>query len=41
MEAFGRIDPSKGSGKVLLDSAEVVAAAKMLKDLSAIWNDAR
>ena len=40
MEAFGRIDPSKGSGKVLLDSAEVVAAAKMLKDLSAIWNDA-
>ena len=40
MDAFGRIDPSKGSGKVLLDSAEVVAAAKMLKDLSAIWNDA-
>ncbi len=40
MEAFGRIDPKKGSGKVLLDSPEVVAAAKMLKDLSGVWNEA-
>ncbi len=40
MDAFGRIDAAKGSGKVLLDSAEVVAAAKMLKDLSAVWNGA-
>jgi multiple sugar transport system substrate-binding protein len=40
MEAFGRIDPKKGSGKILLDSPEVVAAAKMLKDLSGVWNDA-
>lgn len=40
MEAFGRIDPARGSGPVLLDSPEVVAAAAMLKALSKVWNPA-
>jgi ABC-type glycerol-3-phosphate transport system substrate-binding protein len=40
MDAFGRIDPAKGSGAILLDSPEVIAAAKMLKELSLVWNEA-
>lgn len=40
MDAFGRIDPNEGSGEILLDSDEAVAAARMLLDLSKVWNDA-
>ena len=38
MDLFGRIDPEKGSGAVLLDSAEALAAARMIKALSEVWN---
>lgn len=38
MEAFGRIDPAKGSGAILLDSPEALAAAEMLRQLSQVWN---
>lgn len=40
MDRFGRIDPEEGSGAVLLDSPEVLAAARMIKDLSGVWNQA-
>jgi len=40
MDAFGRIDPARGSGAVTLDAPEVVEAARMLKALSRIWNPA-
>jgi multiple sugar transport system substrate-binding protein len=40
MDNFGRIDPEKGSGAVLLDSAEALAAARMIKALSEVWNQA-
>jgi multiple sugar transport system substrate-binding protein len=35
---FGRIYAGKGSGKLLLDSAENVAAMTMLRDLAQVWN---
>jgi multiple sugar transport system substrate-binding protein len=40
MEAFGRIDPAKGSGAILLDSEAAMAAADMLLKLSKLWNPA-
>jgi len=40
MDAFGRIDPAKGSGAILLDSPEALAAADMLRQLSQVWNGA-
>jgi ABC-type glycerol-3-phosphate transport system substrate-binding protein len=39
MDRFGRIDPEKGSGALLLDSAEALAAARMIKALSEVWNE--
>ncbi|MEQ8965046.1 MAG: extracellular solute-binding protein [Azospirillaceae bacterium] len=40
MDAFGRIDPERGSGAILLDSDEAMAAATMMRDLAAVWNEA-
>lgn len=40
MDAFGRIDPERGSGAVMLDAPETVEAARMLKALSRVWNPA-
>ncbi|MFO1060648.1 MAG: extracellular solute-binding protein [Dongiaceae bacterium] len=39
-DRFGRIDPKAGSGKILFDSPENVAATTMLRDLSKQWNGA-
>jgi multiple sugar transport system substrate-binding protein len=39
-DRFGRIDPKAGSGKVLFDSPENIAATTMIRDLSKIWNGA-
>jgi multiple sugar transport system substrate-binding protein len=39
-DKFGRIDPKAGSGKILFDSPENLAATTMLRDLSKLWNGA-
>lgn len=39
-DKFGRIDVNEGSGKILLDSPENVAATTMIRDLSKVWNAA-
>ena len=39
-DRFGRIDPSTGPGKLLLDSPENLATMTMLAELSKVWNPA-
>ncbi|HET7715291.1 MAG TPA: extracellular solute-binding protein [Bauldia sp.] len=39
-DRFGRIDPSVGPGKLLLDSRENLATMTMLAELAKVWNPA-